>query len=248
VVAYLFDLPSGDATALHSRLLEILILKVLVVFRRTTTEGQCMIQISYISRAAEPMSAEKLLALLQQCLANNVSNGVTGMLIYGNETFLQALEGDDNAVDELVDKISKDPRHSHIQLLQRKRIERRQYSDWTMGFKRIADQDLKQIVGLRNFGERDFTFDYLAKHDDVVKVLMDHYRKPSWDPLLGELDAQDKVLDHLKKTLTSTKRSVEVASLMLESVVDASKSGGLSEGHLRLCEQALNTLRQAERS
>ena len=205
-----------------------------------------MIQISYISRAAEPMPADKLLALLQQCLANNVSNGVTGMLVYGNETFLQALEGDDKAVDDLVEKISKDPRHKNIQLLHRRPIEGRQYSDWTMGFKRIADQDLKQIAGLRNFGERDFNFDYLAKHDDVVAALMDHYRKPSWDPLLGELDAKDKVLDHLKKTLIGTRRSVEVASLMLESVVDASRSGSLSEGHVRLCEQALTTLRQAE--
>lgn len=204
-----------------------------------------MIQISYISRAAEPMPADKLLALLQQCLANNVRNGVTGMLVYGNETFLQALEGDDKAVDDLVEKISKDPRHNNIQLLHRRPIEGRQFSDWTMGFKRISDHELKQIAGLRNFGERDFNFDYLIKHDDVVEVLMDHYRKPSWDPLVRELDAQDKVLQHLKKTLTSTRRSVEVASLMLESVVDASRGGCLSEGHLRLCEQALNTLREA---
>ena len=204
-----------------------------------------MIQISYISRAAEPMPADKLLALLQQCLANNVRSGVTGMLVYGNETFLQALEGDDQPVDDLVAKISKDPRHTNIQLLHRRPIERRQYSDWTMGFKRISDHELQQIEGLRNFGERDFNFDYLIKHDDVVEALMDHYRKPSWDPLLRELDAQDKVLQHLKKTLTSTRRNVEVASLMLESVLDASRDGQLSEGHLRLCVQALNTLRQA---
>jgi Sensors of blue-light using FAD len=204
-----------------------------------------MIQISYISRAAEPMPADKLLALLQQCLANNVSSGVTGMLVYGNGTFLQALEGDDKAVDDLVEKISNDPRHSHIQLLHRKPIEERQYSDWTMGFKRISDHELKQVAGLRNFGERDFNFDYLAKNENVVEVLMEHYRKPSWDPLLGELDARDKVLEHLKNTLASTRRSVEVASLMLESVVDASRGGSLSEGHLRLCEQALNTLRDA---
>jgi Sensors of blue-light using FAD len=208
------------------------------------TGGKTMIQISYISRAAEPMPPDKLLALLQQCLANNLSSGVTGMLVYGNETFLQALEGDDQAVDELVEKISNDPRHTDIQLLHRRQIEERQYSDWTMGFKRISETELLHIAGLRNFGERDFNFDYLIKNDDVVEALMDHYRKPSWDPLLRELDAKDQVLGHLKKTLASTRRNVEVASLMLESVVDASRGGSLSDGHLRLCEQALNTLRQ----
>ena len=204
-----------------------------------------MIQITYISHATEPMSAEQLIALLQQCLTNNVSNGVTGMLLYGNDTFLQALEGDEKAVDDLVEKIRKDPRHTNIQFLHRRTIERRQYSEWSMGFKRVSDSELQQIEGLRNFGERDFNFEYLLQHDNVVEVLMDHYRKPYWDPLVRELDAKEKVVEHLKKALTHTRGCVEVASLMLESVVDAGRKGSLNEGHLRLCESALNSLRQA---
>jgi hypothetical protein len=204
-----------------------------------------MIQIAYISRATEPMSAEKLLALLQQCLKNNLSTGVTGMLLYGNGTFLQALEGEEKAVDDLVESIKKDPRHANIQVLHRRSIEHRQYSDWSMGFKRISDQELQHIEGLRNFGERDFNFDYLVQHENVVEALMDHYRKPYWDPLVRELDAKDKVIEHLKSAINNTKSSVEVASLVLESVVDAGRSGKLSEGHIRLCESVLNTLRQA---
>src|SRR5271166_6738598 len=172
-----------------------------------------MMEITYISHATEPMSAEQLIALLQQCLKNNVSNGVTGMLLYGNETFLQALEGDEKAVDDLVEKIRKDPRHTNIQFLHRRTIERRQYSEWSMGFKRVSDSELQQIEGLRNFGERDFNFEYLLQHDNVVEVLMDHYRKPYWDPLVRELDAKEKVGEHLKKALTHTRGCVEVASL-----------------------------------
>ena len=204
-----------------------------------------MIQITYISHATEPMPAEQLIALLQQCLKNNVNNGVTGLLLYGNETFLQALEGDEKAVDDLVEKIKKDPRHTNIQFLHRRTIERRQYSEWSMGFKRVSDSELQQIEGLRNFGEKDFNFEYLLQHDNVVEVLMDHYRKPYWDPLVRELDAKEKVVEHLKKALTHTRGCVEVASLMLESVVDAGRKGSLNEGHLRLCESALNSLRQA---
>jgi hypothetical protein len=204
-----------------------------------------MIEITYISHATEPMSAEQLIALLQQCLTNNGSNGVTGMLLYGNETFLQALEGDEKDVDDLVEKIRKDPRHTNIQVLHRRTIERRQYSEWSMGFKRVSDRELQHIEGLRNFGERDFNFEYLLQNDNVVEVLMDHYRKPYWDPLVRELDAKEKVVEHLKKALTHTRGCVEVASLMLESVVDASRKGSLNDGHLRLCEAALNSLRQA---
>ena len=204
-----------------------------------------MIQITYISHATEPMTAEQLIALLQQCLKNNVSNSVTGMLLYGNETFLQALEGDEKAVDDLVEKIKKDPRHTNIQFLHRRTIERRQYSEWSMGFKRVSDSELQQIEGLRNFGKKDFNFEYLLQHDNVVEVLMDHYRKPYWDPLVRELDAKERVVEHLKKALTHTRGCVEVASLMLESVVDAGRKGSLNEAHLRLCESALNSLRQA---
>lgn len=203
-----------------------------------------MIQVTYISRATEPMTAEKLLALLQQCLANNVNNGLTGILLYGNETFLQSLEGDEKAVDALFEKIKHDRRHDNIQLLRRRQIDRRQYSEWSMGFKRISDQEIQNIEGLRNFGERDFNFDYLLKNDNVVETLMDHYRKPYWDPLVRELDAKDRVIDHLKVALNNTRSSVEIATLMLESVVDASRSGKLTEEHLHLCEAALNSLRQ----
>ncbi len=54
-----------------------------------------MIQLSYLSTATRPMGAEPLSALLQQCLGYNPGNGITGFLLYGNGTFLQALEGED---------------------------------------------------------------------------------------------------------------------------------------------------------
>lgn len=202
-----------------------------------------MIQFSYISSAAAPMAAEQLLALLQQSLTNNARTGVTGMLLYGNDTFLQVLEGEANAIDDLVTKISQDPRHTNIQILHRRPIERRQYADWSMGFNRISDQELRNVKGLRDFGEKDFNFEYLLQHNNVAEALMDHYRKPYWDPLVGELEAKDQVVDHLKKALAHTRGNVEIASLVLESVIDQSRTGRLSEGLVSLCESALTSLR-----
>ena len=65
-----------------------------------------MIQVAYVSRAVQPMSSEDLLRLLQQCRANNSELGITGMLVYGNGTFLQVLEGEVGAVDKLVEENS----------------------------------------------------------------------------------------------------------------------------------------------
>jgi hypothetical protein len=202
-----------------------------------------MIQISYVSAAAHPLTAEELLALLEQCLKNNAANGITGMLLYGNGTFLQTLEGDEKTIDALVERIRTDPRHAKIQFLSRTSIQSRHYSEWTMGFKRVSDRVLQAIPGLNDFGERNFNFDFLTQNDSVVETLMNHYRSPHWDPLIRELDAKDKVIEHLTRALTHVRGSVEIATLVLESVKDASRTGSLSESHLRLCDSALESLR-----
>jgi hypothetical protein len=203
-----------------------------------------MIQTAYVSRAAETMTQEALLSLLKQCLANNEASGVTGMLLYGNDTFLQVLEGEEAALDRLVDRIRNDPRHAKIHFLYRKPLERRQYSDWTMGFKRVSAQGLQTIEGLPQFGAKDFNIDYLIENEAVVETLVDHFRAPHWDPLIRELDAKDKVIEYLRKTLSHMRGCIEIASFVLENVAQASRSGQLDEEQLRLCESALDTLRR----
>lgn len=88
-----------------------------------------MIQIAYISSATEPMSTQDLLRLLQSCRQNNADRGVTGMLLYGNGTFLQVLEGEERIIDELLDHIEQDPRHTGMQVIQRKAIKQREFSE-----------------------------------------------------------------------------------------------------------------------
>jgi hypothetical protein len=207
-----------------------------------------VIQTSYLSEASGPMSAEQLLALLHQCRGNNVSSGVTGMLLYGNGTFLQTLEGDEAVVDALIEKISKDPRHRRIHVLSRRTIERRRYAEWTMGFQRVSAADFANVAnveGLRDFGLGDFNFDFLREHESVSESLMEHYRTPHWDPLIRELDAKDKVVGHLRNALYVALGNVQIAGLVLESLIEASKQGALTERHVQLCETTLRLLRDS---
>jgi hypothetical protein len=196
-----------------------------------------MIQTAYVSRAAEAMTQQSLLALLKQALKNNEASGVTGMLLYSNDTFVQVLEGEESALDPVIGKISRDPRHSDVHFLYRKPIRDRQYGDWSMGFK-SGGLDLPAL------GAQNFNFDYLIEHEAEVDSLMQKYRSPHWDPLVRELDAKDKVIEHLKKALSHTRGCIEIASFVLENVATASRSGRLDEQHLRLCESALDSLRQ----
>jgi hypothetical protein len=201
-----------------------------------------MIQLSYLSSVAHPMSTPDLVRLLQECLANNERSDVTGMLIYGNDTFLQTLEGQEETVDALYGKIVQDPRHSNVKSLSRRMIETRQYSDWSMGFKRVSDEELGHVDGLIDFSEKKFTFKYLAEHADDARRLMDHFS--SWDPLLQKIEEKDEAVRHLRTMLVHARGCVEIATLVLQSVVTAGKIGQLEDEHLQVCDVALSALRQ----
>ncbi|MFZ1110518.1 MAG: phosphate-starvation-inducible PsiE family protein [Rhodomicrobium sp.] len=179
-----------------------------------------MIQISYISSATEPMSNQDLLGLLQECRESNAGCGVTGMLLYGNATFLQVLEGDEKVVDALIDRIRKDQRHTDMQMLHRKTIERRQYSDWSMGFKRVSNKELQHVEGLRHFSEEDFNPDYLLQHSAVVDSLMKHFRKERFKTIgqseLG-VDEEDPMINVLHRIIRGAVRVLAV--LMVATIL-----------------------------
>jgi uncharacterized membrane protein (DUF373 family) len=184
-----------------------------------------MIQTSYISSATEPMSTQALLGLLQECRESNAGCGVTGMLLYGNGTFLQVLEGEERVIDGLVERIRKDARHTNVQILYRRTIERRQYSDWSMGFKRISDKELRGVEGLRDFEEKDFNPDYLVEHGTVIQSLMDHFRKERFRSIgQGELgvNEEDQMINLLHRIIRGAVRvlAVLMVATILLGVID----------------------------
>lgn len=203
-----------------------------------------MLQVSYVSHSSEPMSAEQLLALLLQCRKNNAAMGVTGMLLYANGTFLQVIEGEDDVIDSLVSQILVDPRHAQVQMLSRKPISNRQYADWSMGFERVTDAALKGVDGLKDFAASDFNFDYLVGNGPVVAQLMDHFREPHYDQLIGEIYAKDKVIDHLEKALAQVRDRAKIATLALESLTEATRRGEPTDALLLMCDVALESMRQ----
>ena len=203
-----------------------------------------MIQVSYVSRSNEPMSAADLLALLYECRTQNQRRQVTGLLLYANGTFLQTIEGEDAVIDTLLQSICKDERHAEIQMLNRKEIPERQYSEWSMGFDEISDESLKDVEGLRNFGAVDFTFENLSDNAAVVDSLLQHYREPHWDQVIGELDAKDRVIRHLERSLSTMRDRAALARLALESITEASRQGQPQESLIRLCESAVDALKR----
>ncbi len=118
------------------------------------SKGASMHQIVYTSTATESFSSADLRKLLLGARKRNRAFGVSGMLVFHDGTFLQALEGEHRAVDEIFASISSDQRHGDIDVLHRGRgIDQRVFGDWSMGF--IADftgaaDILKGFIRLNN--------------------------------------------------------------------------------------------------
>ncbi|MET0876917.1 MAG: BLUF domain-containing protein [Tardiphaga sp.] len=99
-----------------------------------------MFQIIYISTATVPFSAADLDALLQKARVRNESAALTGMMVYSQGEFLQALEGETAAVLETFARIEQDARHSDVVTLRRGPIPSgRMFETWSMGFKDVTD-------------------------------------------------------------------------------------------------------------
>lgn len=202
-----------------------------------------MIRITYLSQESAPWTPVMLLDLLRHCHINNPKLGLTGLLIHGNGSFLQTIEGPEASVDALVAKISKDPRHKDFRVLRRENIDRRSYGGWSMGFQRLSEQMLKEVPELDEFVLDDFNPEFLSENPAAVERLLNGHRSSHWDPLLRELDARDNFILELRNALAGSRQRNEMAALLIESVVEAAASGGPDKNHVELCRAVLASLR-----
>jgi hypothetical protein len=98
-----------------------------------------MLQIVYTSTANQEFSTADIERLLLGVRARNKAIGVTGMLVFHDDTFLQALEGEPRAVNEVYASIQGDARHRDIAVLHRgSGFEQRVFGDWPLGFADFA--------------------------------------------------------------------------------------------------------------
>jgi hypothetical protein len=106
-----------------------------------------MIQLIYTSRAAVGFSGERVEELLDQARRANQALGITGILLYDGDLFVQLLEGEAADVDALFDRIKRDQRHAGIQPLIREDIPERQFSNWSMAYAFYEEGTLRRFGG-----------------------------------------------------------------------------------------------------
>lgn len=142
---------------------------------RTTT----VFQIVYASAATVPFSDDDLVELLTKARTNNEALGVTGMLLYHEGSFIQALEGEQAVVEALYERIGRDERHDHTLLLFKGAAEDRAFDEWTMGFHRLDPTRADHPDGLNRFMQNG-VLGVSAEDGERIRQILIGFKSGKW--------------------------------------------------------------------
>jgi len=137
-----------------------------------------LILLAYSSIGTHHFEQSELVDLLTFARDFNSRNGLTGMLLYVDESFFQILEGDPKTLHDLYFRIEQDTRHTHVIKLIEIPIEKRTFSEWSMGFAKVTRADLATIPGLNDFFGRGSVFSDLEP--GKAQVLLEAFRDGKW--------------------------------------------------------------------
>ena len=84
--------------------------------------------------------------ILNEARLANARDGVTGVLTAVDGRFVQIIEGPEAALDRLLAKLLRDPRHTDLTVLDRRATARRCFGDWDMVSPRLAARELALLA------------------------------------------------------------------------------------------------------
>lgn len=88
--------------------------------------------LTYTSVARPDLAPGDIRAIHETARHLNALDGVTGLLIYNGAGFLQVIEGAESAIDDLLQRLLADPRHSGLKVENERYIDDCEFPDWSM--------------------------------------------------------------------------------------------------------------------
>ena len=114
-----------------------------------------LVRILYASRAVGPQTSTVTASILAVAQEHNRRNGITGILCQGQGLYLQVIEGERSAINQLYARIQRDRRHNDVEMLSFAEIADRRFPDWSMAHVDLSDMDpIVLLIGLEGFLHR----------------------------------------------------------------------------------------------
>lgn len=132
----------------------------------------------YCSQATHDVSPDELVALLDLARRKNEKAGLSGMLLYCSQSFLQVLEGEPEALASTYARILADDRHTALRLIMDADVPAPLFPDWTMGFEHVDDEDLaEELEGFTPATNYPLVNPDLVTNAGVAQTLLSLYAK-----------------------------------------------------------------------
>ena len=137
----------------------------------------------YLSEAAIDFSIPDLKALTKIASTKNKLKNITGYLCFSNGRFLQYIEGSENSVNELFERIKEDARHKIIYEVESTGMERRIIPYWSM--RHITTLELQKF-NLERYIEQNLLYikNNYSHKDRCRAFIWDHIR------LISKIESQ----------------------------------------------------------
>jgi hypothetical protein len=139
-----------------------------------------LITLVYVSTKRREITEDDLKNILNTARTFNPTASITGMLLYRDGFFMQALEGEEDDVKGLFQKIALDERHKNVLMIYSTSIEERTFSDWSMGFNKISDEEWQSLDGLNDFMQKPAGIEYFQENPSRALTLLQHFRDKSY--------------------------------------------------------------------
>jgi len=109
-----------------------------------------MIKLTYVSKSqlSEQFSFDDLYRILSVSRRNNSKSEVTGALILCGDNFAQLLEGPEESVFAIFDRIKVDKRHKEVTIVKKQTALERAFGEWSMAHPKKISQSPEQIAEL----------------------------------------------------------------------------------------------------
>jgi hypothetical protein len=124
----------------------------------------------YRSRAKVPLPVPDLQELARLAAQRNRLEAVTGLMVYDFPCFYQWLEGPEDSLERIMRAIRRDPRHTDMEILSVKPVEKRIFGGWSM---KLATRDAGVgVLGREIVYPLLETVRELRRHPEAAPVLL----------------------------------------------------------------------------
>jgi Sensors of blue-light using FAD len=93
--------------------------------------------VTYTSLARLDLQTSDLEDIHRIARDQNAIDGITGLLVFNGTHFLQIIEGAETAIEDLVERLRRDSRHTGFEIRDRQKVETRSFPDWSMELVRV---------------------------------------------------------------------------------------------------------------